>query len=161
VEAGTRAPIHLGWLDVALRLGAALLLSLALGVERYWRRKPVDFRPFVIVAVASCALIIAIVEFAARATDDSLSVDPAKVVSGILTGIGFLGAGALFREKHIVHGAGSASSIWAGGALGVVCGFGFLWLGAALAVAVVGTLLLSRPFTDAYTISADNKDDAD
>ncbi len=159
MEPGTLAPLHLGWLDVALRLGAALLLSLALGIERFRRDKPVDFRPFVIIAVASCALIIAVVEFAFRADDASLSVDPAKVISGVLTGIGFLGAGALFREKHIVHGAGSASAIWAGGAIGIACGFGFLWLAALLAVAVVGTLALSRPFTDDYTVSADPDDE--
>lgn len=161
MEPGSFAPLHLSWLDVALRLGAALLLSLALGVERFRRDKPVDFRPFVIIALASCALVIAIVEFAFRADDASLSVDPAKVISGILTGIGFLGAGALFREKHIVHGAGSASAIWAGGAIGIACGFGFIWLAALLAVGVVGTLALSRPFTDDYTVSADRDDEED
>jgi len=161
VEPGTLAPLHLGWLDVAVRLGAALLLSLALGIERFRRNKPVDFRPFVIIALASCALMIAIVEFAFRADDASLSVDPAKVISGILTGIGFLGAGALFREKHIVHGAGSASAIWAGGAIGIVCGLGFVWLAGLLAVGIVGTLALSRPFTDQYTITAEREDDED
>lgn len=161
MEPGTLAPLHLSWLDIAVRLGAALLLSFALGVERFRRNKPVDFRPFVIIAVASCALMIAIVEFAFRAEDASLSVDPAKVISGILTGIGFLGAGALFREKQIVHGAGSAAAIWAGGAIGIVCGLGFVWLAGLLAVAVVGTLALSRPFTDDYTITAEREGDDD
>lgn len=159
MEAGTLAPVHLSWLDALARVGASLLLSLALGLERYLHRKPVDFRPFVIIAVASTSLMIGIIEFAFHAADPDLSVDPAKVVSGIMTGIGFLGAGALFREQHIVHGAGSAASIWAAGAIGVVCGLGAVWLAGLLAGAVVLTLLASRPFIDDYTIDADKDDE--
>ena len=161
MEAGSLAPLHLGWADVAARLGAALVLSLALGLERFLRRKPVDFRPFVIIALASCALSIGIIELAMRTDDPSFSIDPAKVISGIMTGIGFLGAGALFRESHIVHGAGSASAIWAGGAIGVVCGLGLIWLGAALTFGVVATLLLSQPFIDRYSITIGSDDKAD
>lgn len=152
MEAGAFAPIHIGWIDAGARIGAALLLSLALGLERFVRRKSVDFRPFVIIALASCALAIAVMELAYRTDDDQLSIDPAKVISGIMSGIGFLGAGALFREKHVVQGAGSASAIWAAGAIGMVCGFGMLWLAGLLALGVVATLLVSRPFTDEYTV---------
>lgn len=161
LEAGTFAPVHLGWPDVGVRLGSALLLSLGLGLERYRRRKPVDFRPFVIIALASCALVLAIMEVAVRADDPSLSIDPAKVVSGIVTGIGFLGAGALFRERHIVRGAGSAASIWASGAIGIICGFGVLWLALILAVTVIATLIVSRPFTSRYTLRAPEENDDD
>lgn len=161
MEAGTISPVHLTWLDVAVRVAAALVLSFALGLERFVHKKPVDFRPFMIIGLASCALTIAIVEFAYRASDPELSVDPAKVVSGIMSGIGFLGAGALFREKHVVQGAGSAAAIWAAGALGVVCGFGMIWLAALLAFSVVATLLLSRPFTDDYAARAETDDSSD
>lgn len=161
MEPGTFAPLHLQWADVAARFGAALVLSLVLGIERFARRKPIDFRPFAIISLASCALTIGIIEFAFRADDPSLSIDPAKVISGIMTGIGFLGAGALFREKHIVQGAGSAASVWAAGAIGIVCGLGFLWLAIAVAVGVVAVLLLSRPFTDDYSVSVAEDADED
>lgn len=158
MELGTISPVHLSWFDAAARMGGALALSLALGFERFIHKKPIDFRPFVIIALASCALTIGIVEFAYRASDPELSVDPAKVASGIMTGIGFLGAGAIFREQHVVQGAGSAAAIWAAGATGIVCGLGLLWLAGLLSAGVVLTLLLSRPFTDAYTASTENED---
>src|SRR3546814_12705078 len=91
-----------------------------------------DFRPFFIISLASCSLTVAILELGYRSSDPHLSIYPAKVISGVMTCIGFLGAGALFREKHLVQGAGSAAAIWAAGALGIVCGMGFLWLAALL-----------------------------
>jgi len=150
MEAGSFVPIDLSWLDVLARVGAAFAFSLAIGIERFVHRKPVDFRPFVIIAVTSCALAIGILDLGYRASDPSLSIDPAKVMSGVMTGIGFMGAGALFREKRHVEGAGSAASIWAAGAIGIVCGLGFLWLGAIVAALVVVTLLASRPFVSGY-----------
>lgn len=159
MEIGTFEPVHIGWLDALARIAAALLLSFMLGFERFVRKKPVDFRPFVIIALASCSLTLGISEYALRADDPQLSVDPAKVVSGVMTGIGFIGAGALFREEHTVLGAGSAASIWASGAIGLVCGFGFLWLAGLLTLSLVLVLALSRPFTDEYTIRVDDEED--
>lgn len=161
MEADTFSPSHLTWMDAAVRIGAALVLSLALGLERFWRKKPIDFRPFVIIALASCALTVSIIEFAYRADDDTISIDPARILSGVMSGIGFIGAGALFREEHTVYGAGSAASIWASGAIGLVCGLGFLWLAGLLTVALLAVLILSRPFTEAYTIRIDDEADED
>ncbi len=146
---------------MAVRLGAALTLSLAIGLERYLHKKPVDFRPFAIIALASASLSLSIVEFAAAADDASFSIDPAKVVSGIMTGIGFLGAGALFRQDDVVQGAGSAASIWAAGAIGIVCGFGQLWLAAMLTGAILLLLIAGRPFTDRWTIRASDPEKTD
>jgi putative Mg2+ transporter-C (MgtC) family protein len=158
MEPGAFLPVHMSWIDVAARFGGAFVLALALGMERFLHRKPVDFRPFVIISLASCGLTIAIMEVAYRADVDQLSIDPAKVMSGIMSGIGFLGAGALFREKHVVQGAGSASAIWAAGAIGIVCGFGLFWVAGILAIGVVGTLMISRPFTNDYTIRTTDGD---
>jgi len=160
MEIGALGPVHVTWVDALARVGAALLLSLGLGIERFLHKKPVDFRPFVIIALASCALTLGITELAYRADDEQLSIDPAKVVSGILTGIGFIGAGALFREQHTVYGAGSAASIWAAGAIGITCGFGSLWLAGLLTLALVLLLVVSRPFTDDYTIRVDDQKDS-
>lgn len=157
---GAFIPVHLAWSDVLARFAAALILALALGLERFLHRKPVDFRPFIIISLASCSLTIAIMEVAARANDHQLSIDPAKVMSGIMTGIGFLGAGALFRDKHVVQGAGSAAAIWAAGAIGIVSGFGLLWLAGILGLAVVGTLVISRPFIGDYTDGITPNDDS-
>ncbi len=144
------APSYLSWPDALMRIAASVIFALAIGMERYLRRKPVDFRPFVIISLASCALAIAIIEVAAGDLARSLSVDPGKVISGVMSGIGFLGAGALFREEHVVQGAGSAAAIWAAGAIGLVCGLGAVWLGAIVAIVIIVVLLISRPWTSRY-----------
>ncbi|SFP40126.1 MgtC/SapB family protein [Sphingomonas rubra] len=153
MEIGTFAPVHLSWADALLRVGAAIMFAFAIGLERYLRRKPVDFRPFVIISLASCALTIGIVDLGYRTADANFSIDPAKVMSGVMTGIGFLGAGALFREKQVVQGAGSAAAIWASGAIGLICGLGSVWLGGLVAAAIVLLFFLGRPFTDRYDAS--------
>lgn len=158
MEAGTFGPVYLSWLDVLARLGAAIALSLALGLERFLHKKPIDFRPFVIISLASCALVLGVSEYGARMDDTELAVDPSRVAQGVLTGIGFLGAGALFREDYTVYGAGSATSIWAAGAIGLICGFGALWLAALLGLGLLLVLALGRPFTSEYTIRIEEKD---
>lgn len=159
MEVGTFAPVHLSWLDALLRLGAAIAFAFAIGLERFVRKKPVDFRPFVIISLASCALSIGIIDLGYRTVDANLSIDPAKVMSGVMTGIGFLGAGALFREKQVVQGAGSAAAIWASGAIGLVCGLGSVWLGGLLAFVIVLLFVLGRPFADRYDASVGDDDE--
>lgn len=155
MEPGTFSPIHIGWLDALVRIAMSIMLALSIGVERFIHKKPVDFRPFVIISLASCGLALLIAELPFTSSDDNLSIDPAKVISGVMSGIGFLGAGALFREGDIVKGAGSAASIWSAGAIGLICGLGFVWLAGLVALGVVVLFLLSRHYADvdAYTVS--------
>lgn len=159
MEAGTFSPVYMSWLDVLVRIGASILFSLALGLERFLRKKPIDFRPFVIISLTACCLVLAVSEYGLEVNDTALEVDPSRVVQGILTGIGFIGAGALFREAHTVYGAGSATSIWAAGGIGLICGFGLLWLAAILSLGLLLVLGLSRPFTEEYTIRVDQQSD--
>lgn len=158
MEAGSFGPVHISLLDALARIGLSILLALSIGVERFVHKKPVDFRPFVIVSLASCALGLLAVELPFTASDANLSVDPAKVISGVMTGIGFLGAGALFREGDIVKGAGSASSIWASGAIGLICGMGYLWLAAMVALGIALLFVLSRRLVDTDTYTAHERD---
>jgi putative Mg2+ transporter-C (MgtC) family protein len=161
MEVGTFAPAHLSWLDALVRIGAALVLSLALGLERFLRKKPIDFRPFMIIGLASCTLVLAVSEYGMKVNDTALEVDPSRVVQGVLTGIGFIGAGALFREQHTVYGAGSAASIWAAGVIGLICGFGLLWLAALLSLGIMLVLGLSRPFVGEYPIRMDEEESSE
>lgn len=161
MEPGTFFPVHIGLIDALARIGLAILFALSIGVERFVHKKPVDFRPFVIISLASCGLGLLAVELPYTSADTNLSIDPAKVISGVMSGIGFLGAGALFREGDIVKGAGSAASIWSAGAIGLICGMGFLWLAGLIALGIVVLFLLSRRFvdTDAYTASLKDADE--
>jgi putative Mg2+ transporter-C (MgtC) family protein len=153
MEPGTFSPIHITLADALVRVVAAILFALSIGIERFVHKKPVDFRPFVIIALSSCGLGLLVTELPFTSTDPNLSIDPAKVISGVMTGIGFLGAGALFREGDILKGAGSAASIWSAGANGLIGGMGFLWLAGLIAIGIVLLFLLGRRFvrTDIYT----------
>ena len=126
------------------------LLPFLIGFERFVRRKPIDFRPFVIISVAACGLVIATLEFSHRSGDPQIGIDPLRVFEGVITGIGFLGAGAMFREHDFVKGGASAASIWAAGAIGLICGAGASWLAAAIAAIIIVLLVVSGPFTQDY-----------
>ncbi|TFI57591.1 MgtC/SapB family protein [Sphingomonas parva] len=146
----TFVAISIGWDEALLRFAVAFLLPLLIGLERYFRSKPIDFRPFVIISLAACALAFAGIELGERATDPQVRVDPTRIFEGVITGIGFLGGAAMFREGRYVKGAGSAASVWAAGAIGTLAGAGFLAIAVALGVTVLLLLLISGPFIDKY-----------
>lgn len=150
MEPGTLSPVHISWTEAALRFGLAILFPLLIGIDRYLRRKPIDFRPFVIISVAACGLSMGSMELVNTTFDAQLRIDPTRVFAGVITGIGFLGAGAMFREERFVQGAGSAAAIWASGAIGIICGVGYLWLAGIMGLIVLLLLLLSGPFIEEY-----------
>ncbi|MEE4207401.1 MAG: MgtC/SapB family protein [Erythrobacter sp.] len=150
MEPGTFSPEHITWAEAAARMACAIVLPFAIGLERFLRKKPIDFRPFVIISVAACGLSIASLELAHVSFDSQIEIDPTRVFAGVITGIGFLGTGAMFREENFVQGAGSAAAIWGAGAIGIVCGIGSLWLAALIAVPILGVLVLSGPFIGRY-----------
>lgn len=137
-------------MEAALRISVAFVLPLLIGLERFLSSKPLDFRPYVIISVAACGLSLASLELVQMTSDQQLQIDPTRVFAGVMTGIGFLGAGAMFREEQFVKGGGSAAAIWAAGAIGIVCGIGLLWLAALVAVPILLLLVISGPFIDHY-----------
>ena len=141
-------PSTLSWFDIAIRMGAAVLFPLAIGLERFFHKKPIDFRPFVIISVAACGLLIGSIELLDAQNDEQARIDPTRVIEGVITGIGFIGAGAMFRQGNYVQGAGSAASIWCAGAIGLVCGMGEIWLAGVISLIILVLLLSSRPFTE-------------
>ncbi|MHA6333825.1 MgtC/SapB family protein [Qipengyuania sp. CAU 1752] len=143
-------PDVLTWFETGLRLGAATFLPLLIGLERYLNNKPIDFRPFIIISVGACGLLIASIEMLESTADPQSRIDPTRVIEGVITGIGFLGAGAMFREGNFIQGAGSAAAIWSAGAIGLACGMGELWLAGLVTAIVLVTLVASRPFTDKW-----------
>ena len=141
------SPETISWTDFLWRIAAATLLPLSIGMERFLRRKPIDFRPFVIISVGACGLAVAAMELLVSRNDTKFQMDPSRVFEGVITGIGFLGAGAMFREGSFVQGAGSAAAIWSSGAIGLICGFGELWLATIITAIILILLLVSGPYT--------------
>mgnify|MGYP005988488263 CR=1 FL=1 len=141
------SPETMSWQNAGLRFAFATVLPFLIGLERFFRRKPIDFRPFVIISVGSCGLVIASIEMLQTMNDANSNIDPTRVIEGVITGIGFLGAGAMFREGNFVQGAGSAAAIWVAGAIGLTCGMGELWLATMISTIVLVLLVASGPFT--------------
>jgi putative Mg2+ transporter-C (MgtC) family protein len=120
-----------------IALGAGGLI----GFERSYHGRPAGFRTHSLVCVASSALMLVTVyqshwfpeSFAGR-----VALDPTRMAQGIMTGIGFLGAGVIFKEGLTVRGLTTAASIWITAAIGILAGIGFFF---PLAVATVLTLL--------------------
>lgn len=131
--------------ETALRLGAALLVGGLLGLNRELHGKPAGFRTHALVSLgAAVATIVAL-----KSPDGSLLVDQnaiGRVVQGILTGIGFLGAGVILRDPSgHVTGLTTAATIWICAVLGLVCGLGY-WHILVITIGLTAfTLLFGRP----------------
>jgi putative Mg2+ transporter-C (MgtC) family protein len=114
--------------EIALRLGAALVLGSALGLNRELHGKPAGLRTHALVTLgAAVATLVAL-----RSPDVSTAIDPnaaSRIVQGILTGIGFLGAGVILRDSSgHVSGLTTAATIWICAVLGIVCGLGYWFI---------------------------------
>ncbi|MDF2368225.1 MgtC/SapB family protein [Sneathiella sp.] len=136
---------YLSWQELLLRVGMAMLFGLILGLERDTKNKPIDFRAYMIVAVTTCILAILGQEIYAdfSLADSILRIDLANIIAGVMTGIGFLGAGAIIqRDGSRVVGTATGASIWAAGGIGLAIGFGFYSLGIVAFIAI-GIILLA------------------
>ena len=123
----------LSWLDIILRLGAALLIGAVLGLNRELHHKSTGIRTLGLVALGSAIAVLAVAQDPAA--------DTSRVIQGVITGIGFLGAGVILHDSTGVHvqGLTTAAAIWATATIGVLCGLGAWHI---LAVAIVRTVVL-------------------
>ena len=125
--------------DVMLeRLIIALVLSLLFGLERQIRKKPVGFGTFAFVSIGSCILAIVALSFS--------DTTPLPLLSGIITGIGFLGAGSLIKHQDKVFGATTAASIWSVAAAGIAIGLGMISLGIVFYIMIFCIILMDYFF---------------
>jgi putative Mg2+ transporter-C (MgtC) family protein len=136
---------------VLLHLLTALALGTVIGLERTSRGRAAGARTYALVCSAS-ALVMLIpslpAEWAASGVRPLVGGDPTRVIQGILTGIGFLGAGVIVRDGYSVRGLTSAASIWSTAAIGVVIGAGYLVPGTIFALLTLGVLSFMRRLED-------------
>lgn len=154
---------HIGWQETLLRVGLAILFGFILGIDRDHKNKPIDFRVYMIVAVTTCIVAMLGLELYASqvTTDEVLKLDFGKIISGVLTGIGFLGAGAIIhRDEGGVVGTATGASIWAAGGIGLALGFGFYAL-AATGFLAIGAILILGGFAMQPLKGKSDKEDSD
>ncbi len=110
------------WTEVAIRLLAATLIGAAIGLDRDLRGKPTGVRTMGVVALGSATIVLAS-QYPAHMADVAAG---SRVMQGIITGIGFLGAGVILRDPGVekVRGLTTAASIWLTACIGAACGAG-------------------------------------
>jgi len=134
-------------LVITFRVLVAIVLGGLIGMERTLHGRPAGFRTHALVCLTSALLMIAMTyqaRWLGEIAADAISAASSRMAQGIMTGIGFLGAGVIFKEGLTVRGLTTAASIWVTAAIGILVGIGFHFLavlGAAAALAVLALFL--------------------
>jgi putative Mg2+ transporter-C (MgtC) family protein len=133
----------LGLVDILLRLGVAILIGAVLGLDRELRGKPAGLRTMALVALGSAVFTVMAVDVSGPTNIDAVS----RVIQGIVTGVGFLGAGTILHRngEEGVRGLTTAASIWLVAALGIGSGLAN-WLLVIVGTAFGVLLLVLAPF---------------
>ncbi len=111
-------------LEMVTRLLLTLILSGLVGLERQVHRRDAGLRTHILVALGSCLIMLTSM-YVFDIYKDAASLDPARIAAGVITGIGFLGAGAIIREPERIRGLTTAASLWVVAGIGLAVGIGF------------------------------------
>lgn len=123
-----------------IKIALAFALGAVLGVEREYRSKPAGFRTMIMIAVGACLFTIL-----------SFRIDPSnpdRIAANIITGIGFIGAGVIFKEGLKVSGLTTAATIWIAAAIGMATGYGAYPLAVIVTILVLATLMALSKLED-------------
>jgi putative Mg2+ transporter-C (MgtC) family protein len=129
--------------EVASRLLIAVLAGGLIGFERAYTGRPAGLRTHTLVSMASSLLMLLTVyqwDLLATVPMETVRVDPTRMAQGVMTGIGFLGAGVIMKDKFTIRGLTTAASIWMTASIGIILGMGFYTAG-LLATALTLTIL--------------------
>ena len=135
------------YLEMAFRMAAALVAGGLIGLERSHRGRPAGFRTHALVCLSSTLLMLVTAYESHWFPRDSAArviLDPTRMAQGIMTGIGFLGAGAIIKDGLSVRGLTTAASIWITAAIGILTGVGFYFAALVGTVLTLGTLSTFR-----------------
>ena len=155
----TMDEIFTGRFDVLPHLApllGAFLLALPIGLNREKAERTAGLRTFPLVALAACGFV---------ESTEALTVDSpeamARIVEGIIVGMGFIGGGAILRHHESVKGTATAASLWVTGAIGAACGLGSFDVALVLAVVTIVTLWLLSPLKHNLVEERDGEAQAD
>lgn len=125
------------YLEEAAQVSVAFIMGAIIGIEREFRSKPAGFRTMILICVGSCLYTII--------SKESSTASPDRIASNIVTGIGFIGAGVIFKEGISVNGLTTAALIWITAALGMAIGYHNYPLAIVVCSMVVVTLFVLEP----------------
>ena len=134
-------------LTTLVRLVLALIAGGLIGLERSMHGRPAGFRTHTLVCTASsCLMLLTVFQWEAliNVPVETLRIDPTRMAQGIMTGIGFLGAGVIVKEGMAVRGLTTAASIWITAAIGILIGMGLYFAAGLTTLVCIGTLSLFR-----------------
>lgn len=115
----------ISWIDVTGRLAVAVALGAVIGVDREFSRKAAGLRTNMLVSLGAALFVLVTIQSGMAQADNSAM---GRILQGIITGVGFVGAGTIFREDR-VRGLTSATAIWVSAGAGVAAGLGLWQLG--------------------------------
>ncbi|HXX58053.1 MAG TPA: MgtC/SapB family protein [Thermodesulfovibrionales bacterium] len=133
--------------NIVTRLLAAMAAGGMVGFERTYHGRPAGFRTHTLVCLASSLLMLVTIyqeKWFTSAMFETVKVDPTRMAQGIMTGIGFLGAGVIMKEGLSVRGLTTAASIWITAAIGILAGVGFYDAVFIVTILTLGTLSVFR-----------------
>lgn len=136
----------LSWWEMAshfIDLGIAYALALPIGWDRERHERSAGLRTFPLVAIASCGFVL----ISIRLFGEN-SLGHARILEGLITGVGFIGGGAILKRMNEASGTATAASLWATGALGAAVGFGLYDIAAIISLATFATLCSLRPLKE-------------
>ncbi len=136
---------------ITIHLVGALVAGGVIGIERTLHGRPAGFRTHALVCLASSLLMLVTLyqwKWLPGVPMDTVRTDPTRMAQGIMTGIGFLGAGVIFKEGLSVRGLTTAASIWSTAAIGILIGVGFYMPAILGTILVLGTLSFFRWIED-------------
>jgi putative Mg2+ transporter-C (MgtC) family protein len=131
-------------MELCLRMVVAVICGAVIGAEREWHGKPAGLRTNILISLGAAIFTLISAKMAAQYNGDAT-----RVAAQIVTGIGFIGAGAIIRAEGGVHGLTTAATIWLVAAIGMCCGAGFYFL-AGIATAIAFLVLLGLVPIDRY-----------
>jgi putative Mg2+ transporter-C (MgtC) family protein len=135
------------YIEIAIRLAAALAIGGLIGLERSYHSRPAGFRTHALVCLSTSLLMLVTVYETRWVPESSLgriTMDPTRLAQGIMTGIGFLGAGTIMKDGLSVRGLTTAASIWITAAIGILVGIGFYVPALFATFLTLGTLSVFR-----------------
>lgn len=110
--------------QIIFRLVLSVVLSGLIGLERQMHKRTAGLRTHILVSLGSCLIMLTSL-YVFDIYKDKVPLDPARIAAGVITGIGFLGAGAIIRDREGVKGLTTAASLWVVAGIGLAVGCGF------------------------------------